>query len=61
MKHKVEFRGEKNAEWLKFAKVPGDEVRALQTFFKEAGFQPEGDINGIFGYRTISAARLFQE
>ncbi len=61
MKHKVKFRGEKNFEWIGFEKVPGDEVKALQTFFQATGFQPFGEINGIFGYRTISAARLFQE
>ena len=61
MKHKVKFRGERNYEWIGFSKVPGDEVRAVQLFFRATGFQPVGEINGIFGYRTISAARLFQE
>ncbi len=61
MKSKKIFRGEKNYEWIDFVKMPGDEVKAIQSFFKTAGFQPEGDINGIFGYRTVSAARLFQE
>jgi hypothetical protein len=59
--HKNLFRGEKLLEWVDFNQIPGQDVKDLQQFFRDAGFQPVGDINGIFGYRTIAAARLFQE
>lgn len=36
-------------------------VRDLQALLKEAGFFPGGRDDGIFGYRTLSAVRLFQE
>ena len=61
MPSKREFRGDRNFQWLGFETIPSDHVKKLQLFLKEAGFQPHGDINGIFGYRTISAVRLFQE
>ena len=36
-------------------------VSDLQQFLIKSGFLPEGKIDGIFGYRTHSATRLFQE
>jgi hypothetical protein len=36
-------------------------VSDLQRFLKGAGFFPYGKIDGICGYRTTSAIRLFQE
>jgi hypothetical protein len=58
---KRKFRGDRNFHWIGFQRIQADHVKKLQTFLKEAGFQPHGDINGIFGYRTISGVRLFQE
>ncbi len=36
-------------------------VREVQQLLKNAGFFPGGKDDGIFGYRTLSAVRLFQE
>ena len=36
-------------------------VRDVQALLREAGFFPGGRDDGIFGYRTLSAVRLFQE
>jgi len=55
------FRGEANGKWRAFAERDGHEVVDLQTRLRDFGFMPYGDINGIFDYRTQSAARLFQE
>jgi len=42
--------------------VPGAlSVREIQQLLKAAGFFPGGKDDGIFGYRTLSAVRLFQE
>ena len=55
------FRGEKNDKWRGFKELPGAAVFNLQTRLRDFGFMPHGEINGIFNYRTQSAARLFQE
>lgn len=55
------LRGEKNNHWAGFKEIPGDHVKQVQTFFREAGFFPYGDIDGIYGYRLLSATRLFQD
>ena len=55
------LRGEKNGEWVALAPLPGTEVTALQASLREAGFLPGGATAGVFDYRTLSAARLFQE
>lgn len=54
-------RGEKDDEWFSMTQVPGSGVKELQLALRDFGFMPHGSINGIFGYRTMSAARLFQE
>ena len=36
-------------------------VSAMQQGLKDTGFFPGGDIDGICGYRTVAAMRLFQE
>lgn len=36
-------------------------VREIQQALKDFGFFPGGQVDGIFGYRTLSAVRLFQE
>ncbi len=55
------FRGEKNGRWRGFKEQPGQAVLNLQARLRGFGFMPHGDINGMFDYRTQSAARLFQE
>ena len=50
--------------WVGFQPIgDGDEmkVREVQEFLKGAGLFPHGKIDGICGYRTSSAIRLFQE
>ena len=61
MPQKKKFRGDANFEWIGFKKTSGESIKELQEFLINTGFQPHGDKNGIFGYRTISAVRLFQE
>ncbi len=57
------LRGEKDGEWAEFQPLSGSvmTVADAQRFFKDAGFFPSGKIDGICGYRTLSAIRLFQE
>jgi len=57
------LRGEKDGEWAEFRPLSGSvmTVADAQRFFKDAGFFPFGKIDGICGYRTLSAIRLFQE
>jgi hypothetical protein len=57
------LRGEKDGEWAEFQALSGSvmTVADAQRFFKDAGFFPSGKIDGICGYRTLSAIRLFQE
>lgn len=63
LKEKLKFRDE--VGWIDFQPVVPDEtgrsVKKLQEFLKSAGFMPFGNLDGIFGYRTQAAARLFQE
>jgi hypothetical protein len=60
---KNELRGEKDGEWAKFRPLSGDSmtVAGAQRFLRNAGIFPFGKIDGICGYRTLSAIRLFQE
>lgn len=55
------FRGERNHEWVRPKQLSGNNVADLQKFLKEAGFFPFGKIDGLYGYRTMSSIRLFQE
>ena len=57
------LRGEKDGDWAEFRELSGSTmtVADAQSFFKNAGFFPSGKIDGICGYRTLSAIRLFQE
>jgi hypothetical protein len=61
----TQLRGQADDEWAKPVRVspsPGElKVRELQQFLVNAGFLPFGTIDGICGYRTTSALRLFQE
>lgn len=55
------LRGE--GGWTDFAPATGNEMTVIevQEFLKSAGFFPDGTVDGICGYRTTSAIRLFQE
>jgi len=57
------LRGEKDGEWAEFRPLAGSAmtVADAQRFLKDAGIFPFGKIDGICGYRTLSAIRLFQE
>ena len=55
------FRGEANGVWVPFQTADARPVAELQTFLRDAGFAPHAHIDGICGYRTTSAVRLFQE
>lgn len=57
------LRGEKDGEWADFRELSGSAmtVAGAQRFLKDAGFFPFGKDDGICGYRTASAIRLFQE
>lgn len=55
------LRGEKDGEWVSLREVAGTHVRATQEALRRAGFYPQGELSGVFDYRTLSAVRLFQE
>ena len=58
----TKFRDEGNGAWRDFEVQAGTEVRGLQDFLHNAGFLPKTDmLDGIFGYSTQAAVRLFQE
>lgn len=61
LKKKLMFRDEANGVWRSFQPVPGTMVHALQQFLKDSGFMPKANVDGIFGYATQAAVRLFQE
>lgn len=56
-----QLRGE--GAWESLKPLAGDEMKVadVQRFLKESGFFPFGKLDGICGYRTTSAIRLFQE
>lgn len=55
------FRGELLNKYHPPRAVEGGLVAALQSMLRATGFLPYGPIDGIYGYRTMSAVRLFQE
>ncbi|HEU0186170.1 MAG TPA: peptidoglycan-binding protein [Blastocatellia bacterium] len=57
------LRGEKDGEWAAFRRLDGSSmtVADAQRFLRDSGIFPSGKIDGICGYRTHSAIRLFQE
>lgn len=58
---KSQFRDEGNGVWRDFTPTNSG-VRALQQFLHDRGFMPKDDmVDGIFGYSTQAAVRLFQE
>jgi len=61
LKEKMAFRDEGDGSWRKFEEIEGNRVSELQQFLKETGFMPQGTVDGVFGYVTLAAVRLFQE
>lgn len=57
----TQLRGE--GEWKSLTPVSGEPMKVVdvQRFLTAAGFFPFGKADGICGYRTTSAIRLFQE
>jgi hypothetical protein len=55
------LRAERVGQFEKFTEINGTHVKDVQEFFREAGFYPQGDLDGIYGYRMLSATRLFQD
>ena len=55
------FRAEPNNAWRSLTPQPNSQVATLQQHLKSMGFNPKGAADGILGYRTMSAVRLFQE
>src|SRR5262245_19882670 len=57
------LRGEKDGDWAEFRQLSGSAmtVADAQRFLRDAGIFPFGKDDGICGYRTLSAIRLFQE
>ncbi|MFN0015091.1 MAG: peptidoglycan-binding domain-containing protein [Saprospiraceae bacterium] len=62
LKQKKMFRDEGNSAWTDFQPLQGSGIRDLQQFLLNAGFlaRPEA-VDGIYGYTTQAAVRLFQE
>ncbi|HEX5082758.1 MAG TPA: peptidoglycan-binding protein [Blastocatellia bacterium] len=60
---KDKLRGEKDGEWTPLRELGESAmtVAEAQSFLKDAGIFPFGKVDGICGYRTLSAIRLFQE
>jgi len=58
---RLQFRGEKDGEWIPITKIQDNSISELQGLLRDFGFYPQGELDGIFGYRTLSTVRLFQE
>jgi len=59
--HKYEFREDDKGVCVGFKEINSNEVKELQTFLFDVGFMPKSNRDGIFGYATQAAVRLFQE
>lgn len=55
------FRDENINTWKPFIGIAGNSVKETQAFLKATGFLFSKEPDGIFGYETLSAVRLFQE
>lgn len=60
---KINFKDERTDRWgwRPFRAVAETTVQDLQRFLQKAGFLPDATIDGVYGYRTQAAVRLFQE
>jgi len=59
--NKVTFRDDDRTKWRSFREGTDDTVLKLQQFLFKAGFMPRAAFDGVFGYVTQAAVRLFQE
>lgn len=57
----VRFRDDVRKRWYGWKGVAGTPVRALTATLQALGFMPYAAHDGIFGYVTQAAVRLFQE
>ncbi len=57
----IRFRDDSRNQWYRWENIPGQRIRALTQFLQGAGFMPYAAHDGIFGYVTQAAVRLFQE
>ena len=57
----IRFRDDSRNCWYAWEAVPGERIRHLTRFLQAAGFMPNATHDGIFGYVTQAAVRLFQE
>lgn len=61
LENRPDFRDDDRTDWRSFTRAPDDGVTELQRFLKDAGFMPRANLDGVFGYVTQAATRLFQE
>jgi len=59
--NKVSFRDDDRTTWRSFREGTDNAVLELQQFLFKAGFMPRAAFDGVFGYVTQAAVRLFQE
>lgn len=57
----LRFRDDSRNTWRALETLPGTQVRELTGFLQRAGFMPNAIHDGIYGYVTQAAVRLFQE
>ena len=55
------FRDDTQNRWRPWEVLPGRRITALTHFLQQAGFMPHASHDGVFGYVTQAAVRLFQE
>lgn len=55
------LRDEADGLWRDLRGVSGSPIREVQTCLAQGGFLPHGPVDGVYGYRTRAAVRLFQE
>ncbi|CAH8289669.1 putative peptidoglycan binding protein [Mariniflexile fucanivorans] len=58
---KVSFRDDDRTKWRSFREGTGNDILKLQQFLHKTGFMPRCAFDGVFGYVTQAAVRLFQE
>lgn len=60
-RHEVRFRDDTRNCWYPWEHLAGNRVREHTRFLHAAGFMPNATHDGIYGYVTQAATRLFQE
>lgn len=62
LQSRLQFRDDDKARWIPFKKLASDHILPLQQFLSSAGFLPRRTSqDGVYGYVTQAAVRLFQE